>query len=374
MTGLLLAGSIAGVVAQFAGTPGSVDSTASSPAIMATVEQPPAEAPSLRPVAGYSPGGGSSFPAPTNALMPAFDITTGSAAQRWDASLTAPDAEQVHSVEDRDEDSPLVRAIPAKDYGFGTLVEHTASIPLQAGGVFAFITLLGVTNWDWGSASFHFHSEGWFGKDTSSMGLDKFGHAYSTYLITEYLTSSIRQHAKRPAGNAISAGILAMGLMTYVEIFDGISKEHGFSWEDMVADTAGMAFSVLRSHVPGMKDKLDFRLHYIPSGNTTGFHPITDYSGQRYILALQLGGFSGLRDTPLRYVELQGGYMARGFTAEEKADGEKLRRDLFVGIGVNLQELLFPRPKKRWQRWGREILDYVQVPYTAIYSDQLSKD
>lgn len=89
------------------------------------------------------------------------------------------------------------------------------------------------------------------------------------------------------------------------------------------------------------------------------------------MFALTLAGFDAVARTPLRFVELQAGYYARGFTANEAAQGDRRRRMLFVGVGDNVGELLFgPRGSQRSKaaRWGRTALEYVQVPYTAVYS------
>ncbi|MFL9840348.1 DUF2279 domain-containing protein [Sphingomonas sp. ST-64] len=251
----------------------------------------------------------------------------------------------------------------------GGVVDHLRSIPWEAGGVAAGITALGIFNWNWGSSGFHFSSEGWFGRDTSSFGSDKLGHAYSTYVMTEFLSAAIRRNARAPKRAQVSAAAISMALMTYVEVFDGFSGDHGFAWEDMAANTAGAAFSVLRHTVPGLNDKLDFRLHYIPSGNV-GWRPITDYSGQRYVLAVKLAGFEPFADGPSRFVELHGGYYARGFTEREKLRGVEPKRALFVGIGFNLQQLISRDrgEKSRFHRAARSALEYVQVPYTAAYS------
>ena len=101
----------------------------------------------------------------------------------------------------------------------------------------------------------------------------------------------------------------------------------------------------------------------------TARSPITDYSHQRYLLALKLAGFGRLKDTPLRLVELHGGYYARGFTAEEEADGDPLRRRLFVGAGLNLAELLFPSRPGGFGRAVKSVLEYVQLPYTAVHTN-----
>jgi hypothetical protein len=177
-----------------------------------------------------------------------------------------------------------------------------------------------------------------------------------------------------------------MGLMTYIEVFDGFSVDHGFSHEDLIIDAVGALFAVARRSVPGMREKVDFRLLYTPSGSTlrsiscfpsahcekdgkTARGPFTDYSNQRYLLALKLSGFDKIRDTPLRFVELHGGYYARGFTREEEERGEPLRRRLFIGAGLNVGELLFGRRPGRFGRAGKSLLEYLQPPYTAIHSN-----
>lgn len=269
-------------------------------------------------------------------------------------------------------------------YDTGVFSQQAKSIPWRFAGATAAITATGFANWDWGSSSFRFKSEGWFGKGTASLGMDKLGHAYSAYVLSEFFADGIEQG--HPRHRALTGAILSMGLMTYIEIFDGFSADHGFSHEDLIVDAAGTAFSVVRRSVPGLREKVDFRLLYVPSKSTwdalscfpkphcdkngaTARSPITDYVGQRYLLALKLSGFERLKRTPLRLVELHGGYYARGFTKEEEDRGEPLRRRLFVGIGLNVSELLFAgRPRGNVGRAAKSVLQYLQVPYTAVHS------
>lgn len=218
------------------------------------------------------------------------------------------------------------------------------------------------------------------------MGMDKLGHAYSTYVLAEFFADGIEKQSSQARSASYTGAILAMGLMTYVEVFDGFSKDHGFSHEDLLADAAGALFSVVRRSVPGLREKIDFRLLYTPSRSTWRAlscfpaphcdrdgkavrSPITDYSGQRYLLALKLSGFERFSRTPLRLVELHAGYYARGFTKEEEDLGEPLRRRLFFGAGLNVSELLFSRRTSGLRGAGKWALQYLQVPYTAVHSD-----
>jgi Predicted periplasmic lipoprotein (DUF2279) len=271
-------------------------------------------------------------------------------------------------------------------YSAKVFLHQAGSIPWRLGGATLAITLTGVANWDWGSSPFHFHDEGWVGKDTKSLGMDKLGHGWSAFVLTEFFTDGIERAATDRRHASYTAGLLAMGLMTYIEVFDGYSKDHGFSPQDLTMDAAGITFSLLRRAVPGLRDTLDFRLLYTPDQSTfeslkcfprpsckhngivAAHDPVTDYSNQRYVLALKLAGFKPLAPTPLRLLELQGGYYARGFTADAELRGVPLRRRLFFGLGLNVGELLFPRPHGWFQKGTRSGLEYLQVPHTAIYS------
>lgn len=274
-----------------------------------------------------------------------------------------------------------------RPYDSGVFWKQAGSAPWRLGGAAAAITATGFANWNWGSSRFKFKREGWFGKNTANGGMDKLGHAYSTYVLTEFLTDGIRAGPGTDRSRSYTAAILAMGLMTYIEVFDGFSADHGFSHEDLVVDGVGALLSVARRTVPGLREKLDFRLHYIPTNGVfrsiscfpaphceddegTARTPITDYGGQRYLLALKLSGFEELRQTPLRLVELHAGYFARGFTREEEVRGDPVRRRIFFGVGLNVSELLFPgRSGGGAGKAARSALEYLQLPYTAAHSN-----
>ncbi len=318
-------------------------------------------------------------------LTPAFSVEAMAAAELMpgEARITR---DQLRDLERRE----TIRVVPASavsnfadevhynlekldvsgysDYDASMFFGHARSIMWDIAAVYGGVTYFGIQNWEWGSSGFTFESEGWFGTDTKYGGMDKLGHAYTGYLLTEYFSQRIAHEVGDPNGAIISGAILGFGVQTYIEFFDGFSGGHGFSYEDFIANGVGVGFSILRNTVPEVAAKLDFRLEYLPS-EYSDLAPVTDYAGQKYVLALKLAGFEELEESPLRFFELQAGYFTQGYTDAEREAGVEQRREPYVAIGLNLNELLNQAPEVRETTPGlaaSRALEYLQVPYTYV--------
>jgi hypothetical protein len=208
---------------------------------------------------------------------------------------------------------------------------------------------------------FYFVNEGWFGKDTESLGMDKLHHAYKTYVLQTLIA---RRTGEKDAATW-SGAIVSFGMFAYAELLDAFADGHGWSNEDMVMHLGGAGFSLARNLVPGLRDKLDFRMEMRPSFKGDWWRLNNQLDDRKYLFAAKLAGWDALRDTPLRFVELHAGYYARGFSDLERERGDPLRRKIYFGIGLNVQQLLFGREKREKfiGRVARGLFDYIQVPY-----------
>jgi hypothetical protein len=260
-------------------------------------------------------------------------------------------------------------AAPADETHRLSFGRQLGGIKWELGAALAWVTAINVAKVSRdGSRGFHFQKEGWFGKDTINLGMDKVTHAWNTYWITDMVEARIRR--KTGATNAApTAAALSMGLMFYAELWDAHKKSSGFSFEDIAMNSAGAGFSLLRNAVPGLDRKLDFRLLLIPNSDVYTPSGTRHYRQMRYLFALKLAGFDGMERSPLRFVELHAGYRATGFTAREEARGDPRRQRPFFGAGLNLNELFFRRPSSGVGRVASEALQYLQVPYTAYHID-----
>jgi len=169
------------------------------------------------------------------------------------------------------------------------------------------IAAVGFGSWDYGDSSFRTQSEGWFGYNTKYGGTDMLGHAFGAYSLTA-VYNSIYKHWGYSDDECILGGALSSwSLMTLTEIGDGFSASQGFSWEDEVMNTAGVAMAFMRYGFPCLKDKVDFRMEWFPSPSMRHGErddPFTDYSGQKYLLAFKPAGFIKTGDTILKALEV----------------------------------------------------------------------
>jgi len=252
------------------------------------------------------------------------------------------------------------------------ILDAASSLSWELTGLVGGIAYLGIEEWNWGSASFSFNSEGWFNMDTGSGGADKLGHLYTSYLFSEFLTNRLYDKSGDIEYSAWNSAVFSWGLMMFVEAFDGYSADHGFSHEDVIMNTTGIAVSYLKNTVPGLDEKLDLRIEYHPSKGMKGFHPITDYTGLRYSLALKLAGFDSIKETPLKFLELQLGYYAQGFKSQDEPYFSKRSANVYLGLGLNLTEVLFKPLKTYWKNdnvlldYSDTFLRYYQMPNTYL--------
>jgi len=234
-----------------------------------------------------------------------------------------------------------------RDYGFDTFGGHLKSIPFEVAATAGALAIVGLTDWHWGDSAFHVSDEGWFGEDTHNGGMDKLGHFFACYIVTDLLTQRIKANAPRPGAAELTSAAVVFSLFAGVEVLDGFTKEFGFSGEDLLADALGVAYSVTGSFFPRLREIADIRVMYTPwyaerEGVKSGrLGVLPPYRRTRYILALKPSAFEKLRETPLRYLELHLGFDARGYSVQEMELGYPKEKSFYVGVGLNLTELLF---------------------------------
>lgn len=231
-------------------------------------------------------------------------------------------------------------------------------------GIVAVAAAYGFSMWDWGESGFGFEREGWFGRDTGHGGADKLGHAYAGAVTTAISASLHRRWGYDDEAAARRGAITGLVLTTAVEIGDGFSPDHGFSWEDQAVNMAGVGFEYLRQRHPALRERVHLRWEYFPSPAVRhGEHAdiLTDYSGSRWLLAFPLHAW-GARDNALRWFELHIGYGTRGFAGRDRRYFDVPRRHPYIGIGLHMPRVI---RKLGWSSASGRAFEYLQIPGTA---------
>lgn len=229
----------------------------------------------------------------------------------------------------------------------------------------AFVTAYGFAAWDWGTTGFHVEDEGWLEEDTKHGGVDKLGHMWTGAVIGGIAAHRYGLYGYEPRRAALYGAGSSMLFTTVVELGDGISGEHGFSWEDMAFNAAGAGFELARRWYPEFGERVHFRWEWFPSrtfreGETDD--PTTDYAGSRYFLAFPLRAW-GVDQSPFRWLELQAGFLARGY--DDDAEFYDRERAAFLGVGVNVTAVI-----EAWRgHSARHVFDYFQLPGVSAWAE-----
>ncbi len=256
-------------------------------------------------------------------------------------------------------DEPL--ALQSDDRGW---TRRQKAIALNV-GVTTVMSAYAVSLWDVGIRSWKLGDEGWFSRGSAHGGADKIGHAWTASASTALFSAIYRSWDYEPDEAALLGALSGYSLMTLVEIGDAMSTEYGFSYEDQIMNTAGALFGYARERFPRVRSLVDFRVQYLPTARVRRGYDLdvfTDYSGSTYLLALKASGCPALRQTWLRWFEIQAGFFARGF--EEVAEGETAipNRSIYVGLGVNVGEIV-----RAFAHHGFAApFEHLQVPYTYL--------
>lgn len=234
---------------------------------------------------------------------------------------------------------------------------------LNAGGA-AGITLYGLAFWDWGSSSFDLGDEGYLQDDTKEGGADKLGHAWAAYALTGASAALYRSWGYDVNQAALYGSGTSLLITTIIEVGDGLSREFGFSKEDLLANTLGVGFEYLRQIYPALGKRVMYRWEWTPTevfweGEAD---PTTDYSGSRYLLAFPLRGW-GATGRPWRWLELQAGLYAQGYA--DAAPFFDQERAAFVGIGLNLTAIL----EEAFDSSALHVFDYFQLPGISLRNE-----
>lgn len=208
------------------------------------------------------------------------------------------------------------------------------------------------------------------------MQMDKFGHAFTGYLITNELN---RLHYWAAGKRQPWVGaVYAMSYLSTLEIMDGFSSGWGFSGADMLANGLGVGlafsqdfffkrqiiipkFSFSRTSYAAVRPEI--------LGSTYTEQLLKDYNGQTYWVSLPVATFLKL---PKRFhsicISLGYGCDAKLVGSQDTWNGYNARRQVYLSLDIDCANLAPKHPKLNKVLTH---LNWIKVPFPSL---EFSKD
>ena len=245
-------------------------------------------------------------------------------------------------------------------------------ITAGSGAAIAIVGLNQLWYADYPRSSFHSLND-----NTSWMQMDKFGHAMSTYFIGKLGMDALAWAGESKKNQLIYGATMGWAFVTTIEIFDGFSREWGFSTGDVIANTLGAGLLIgqeLLWDEQRIQYKFSFHTTEYPAkipgklGDNTIQQIVKDYNGQTYWLSINLWSF--FKDSKIpKWLNVAIGYGANGLPENSYDFGAhppqpiESYRQFYTSIDVDLTKINTNSP---FLKTVFNVFNYLKIPAPTI--------
>ena len=173
----------------------------------------------------------------------------------------------------------------------------------------------------------------------------------------------------------IYGSTLGLGFLTAVEVLDGFSKEWGFSWTDMAANTVGTGLYIGQELLwKEQRIVLKYSFHRTkfakqrPNklGDGLSEEFLKDYNGQTYWLSANINSFLKTETIP-NWLNFAFGYGAEGMLTGEASDplflNQNRRRQFYLSLDVDLTKI---KTKSNVLKTIFDVFNVIKVPFPTL--------
>ena len=209
--------------------------------------------------------------------------------------------------------------------------------------------------------------------------MDKAGHFYSAYKLTQLTTESFEWTGLKKKRAIFLGAVVGMGYQTTLEFLDAFSSDWGWSWTDATANTLGtIGYSAQK--IIWDEERIIPKFSYAPTefatvrpsvlGSTFAESMMKDYNGQTYWLSFSPGTFFKNSKIP------EWACVSLGYSAHEKLVGSEPyyldpdtgleyyeQREFLLSLDIDFSRIPVKRP---WVRVLLKQLNYLKIPFPAL--------
>lgn len=249
--------------------------------------------------------------------------------------------------------------------------QPTKKFVMYTGATYA-VSMVGLNQlWykDYERSSFHV-----FNDNDEWLQMDKVGHLYSAYTLTN-LSTNLLSGVSDPSKKALLSGTATFLFLSTVEVFDGFSKEWGFSWGDMIGNAAGIGLFTAQEMIFN-KQYVRLKYSYHNSdyraqrpellGENTLQAAFKDYNGQTYWASINLNNLH--KNVQPKWLNFAFGYSGEGMiSASNHGLGESnnglVYRQYFFSLDVDFEKI---STKSKILKKVFKVANCIKVPFPAV--------
>ncbi|QQS34885.1 MAG: DUF2279 domain-containing protein [Ignavibacteriales bacterium] len=202
--------------------------------------------------------------------------------------------------------------------------------------------------------------------------MDKYGHGLHAYFVSDLTTKAYRWAGVSGNESILYGSLTGWLWMLQIEVMDGFFADWGFSWGDLLANTAGAGFSALNQIYPdefgGLQPKFSYHTsdalknHLYNNGAT---NPVDDYEGLTFWLGVNPYHYlpSSIKEAVpvwLRPLGVAVGYSAEGIANSPQGG----RREIFIGLDIDLRQINVG--ESNFLKFLLTELNFVRLPLPAV--------
>lgn len=207
--------------------------------------------------------------------------------------------------------------------------------------------------------------------------MDKVGHVFSSYQFARVGADVLNWSGVSKKDQLIYGATFGFTFLTAVEVFDGFSKEWGFSWSDIAANTVGTGLYI-GQELLWEEQRIQLKYSFSKSkyaikrpdklGSSLIEQVFKDYNGQTYWLSANLNAFFKEANFP-KWLNIAFGYGANGMlTGQNEAvnnmfTNQDRYRQFYLSFDVNLNNI---NTKSNVLKTIFSVLNVIKVPLPTI--------
>lgn len=252
------------------------------------------------------------------------------------------------------------------------LVKQNALIKVE-GAAYGF-TMLGLNQlWyaKYPKSSFHTIND-----NKEWLQMDKMGHAMTAYYVGKIGMDLIDWTGDSKKNQLIYGATLGFVFLTTVEVFDGFSKQWGFSTGDIIANASGTGL-LIGQELLWKEQRIQFKYSFHQTHHAT-IRPellgsnfleqsLKDYNGQTYWLSANLWSFSKKSNIP-KWLNLAFGYGAENMLTGNASPNDNRYRQFYVSLDVDLTKI---KTKSKFLKNLFSTINFIKIPApTLSFSNQ----